>query len=96
MINKIVCKIDLSWTFVSYLSFGYKIQVVNIESCLTKLIQALDEEERWIQHKSFLTKLQSFEKRFDFRDVGVGFLSGAGQKKNFGGTRQGKARQKQK
>jgi len=75
MINKIVCKIDLSWTFVSYLSFGYNLQVVNIESCLTKLIQALDEEER---------------------DVGVGFLSGAGQKKNFGGTRQGKARQKQK
>ena len=47
-------------------------------------------------NKSFLTKLQSFEKRCDFRDVGVGFLSGAGQKKNFGGRRQGKARQKQK
>ena len=36
-------------------------------------------------NKSFLTKLQSFEKRCDFRDVGVGFLSGAGQIKNFGG-----------
>ena len=81
MINKIVCKIDLSWTFVSYLSFGYKIQVVNIESCLTKLIQALDEEERWIQHKSFLT-LQSFEEMW-FQGCRGRFSQWGGAKEKF-------------